>query len=192
MCTEGHSTQSVTGVVVSGEGAGDGERDEWPPTSPAPGLALGRSPRMVAVGPQHAAGDEHERREEHRRHGINGEPFLSCRVTQLYPTGVCVYFYYAFHYKGLERPSEVYAAIEHAAREEILAQGGSLSHHHGVGKLRAEFLPDVLSPTAMTWNAGAKRAVDPHNVFGTGNHGVDRTEAEQAATDAELRKRGSR
>ena len=26
--------------------------------------------------------------------GVEGKPFASCRVTQLYDTGVCVYFYF--------------------------------------------------------------------------------------------------
>ena len=31
---------------------------------------------------------------------------------------------------------KVFSEIEHNARDEILKQGGSLSHHHGIGKLR--------------------------------------------------------
>jgi len=40
----------------------------------------------------------------------------------------------------VKNPSEVFAELERAARDEILRSGGSLSHHHGVGKLRREFL----------------------------------------------------
>ena len=63
----------------------------------------------------------------------------------------------------------MYAELERAAREEILRSGGSLSHHHGVGKLRQRFLPAVLSPTALEWREGLKRAVDPDNLFGCAN-----------------------
>jgi alkyldihydroxyacetonephosphate synthase len=106
---------------------------------------------------------------EHRQHAIPGNPFISCRVTQVYQTGVCVYFYLAFYHKGLEEPSEVFAELERAARDEILLAGGSLSHHHGVGKLRRRFLPRIMSPTALEWSAGLKRVVDPGNVFGARN-----------------------
>ena len=74
--------------------------------------------------------------------GIPGRPFVTARVTQVYQTGVCVYFYFGFYHKGVERPVEVYAELEHAARDEILRCGGSLSHHHGIGKLRRGFLSD--------------------------------------------------
>ena len=106
---------------------------------------------------------------EYAKHGLPGKPFVSCRVTQVYPTGVCVYFYFAFYHKGVERPSEVFAELERCARDEILRSGGSLSHHHGVGKLRRHFLPRIMSPTALEWSAEVKRAIDPANIFGAAN-----------------------
>jgi len=111
-------------------------------------------------------------REEHAARRLPGVPFISCRITQLYDTGVCVYFYFAYHYKGVERPSDVFAELEHAARDEVLRSGGSLSHHHGIGKLREEFLPEIMSEPMLEWTRLIKRAVDPHNVFGAANHGV--------------------
>jgi alkyldihydroxyacetonephosphate synthase len=107
--------------------------------------------------------------DEYAALGLPGRPFVTCRVTQVYQTGVCVYFYFGFHHKGLERPNEVYAGLEHAARDEILKSGGSLSHHHGVGKLRQGFLPRVMSPAALAWARDMKRGIDPENIFGIGN-----------------------
>ena len=107
--------------------------------------------------------------QEHAKRGLPGKPFVSARVTQLYETGVCVYFYFAFYHRGVDDASEVYAELERGAREEILRSGGSLSHHHGVGKLRQRFLPAILSPAALAWREGLKRAVDPDDVFGCAN-----------------------
>jgi alkyldihydroxyacetonephosphate synthase len=107
--------------------------------------------------------------QEHAKRGLPGKPFASVRVTQLYDTGVCLYFYFAFHYKGVEHPSEVFAELERAARDEILRSGGSLSHHHGVGKLRQEFLPRVFSSEALAWRRRLKAALDPDGLFGAGN-----------------------
>jgi alkyldihydroxyacetonephosphate synthase len=108
-------------------------------------------------------------REEHRARGLPGDPFISARITQVYPTGVCVYFYYAIYYKGVENPSDVYAELERAARDEILRSGGSLSHHHGIGKLREQFLPRIASAGTLAWRDALKQAVDPSDVFGIGN-----------------------
>jgi alkyldihydroxyacetonephosphate synthase len=107
--------------------------------------------------------------QEHAKRGLPGRPFISVRVTQLYDTGVCLYFYFAFHYKGVDAPSDVFAELERAARDEILRSGGSLSHHHGVGKLRQPFLPRVFSPAALAWRRRLKQAVDPENLLGAGN-----------------------
>jgi alkyldihydroxyacetonephosphate synthase len=110
--------------------------------------------------------------EEYARRNLPGNPFLSARVTQLYDTGVCIYFYFGFYYKGVPNPHEVYLELENIARDEILKAGGSLSHHHGVGKLRRAFLPRIMSQTAIQWKRDLKKTLDPMNLFGAGNQGL--------------------
>lgn len=109
--------------------------------------------------------------EEHAKRNLPGKPFISCRVTQVYPTGAAIYFYFAYYFKGVDDPSEVFSQMEHAARDEVLKSGGSLSHHHGIGKIRRDFLPRVMSPGMMAWQRNIKNAVDPKNIFGSGNQG---------------------
>ena len=111
--------------------------------------------------------------EEYAARKLPGSPFISCRVTQVYQTGVCVYFYLAFFHQGVPDPVRTFNELERAARDEILKSGGSLSHHHGVGKLRRGFLGRVFSPTALEWGADVKQAIDPDNIFGIGNLGLD-------------------
>ena len=115
--------------------------------------------------------------DEHAKRDLPGKPFVTCRVTQLYDTGVAVYFYFAYHHKGVENPTHVYAEMEEAARDEVLRCGGSLSHHHGVGKIRSTFLPRIMSQEAMDWNRRTKEALDPNNIFACGNQ-VDALEKE--------------
>ncbi|XP_018404583.1 PREDICTED: alkyldihydroxyacetonephosphate synthase isoform X2 [Cyphomyrmex costatus] len=100
--------------------------------------------------------------------GIN-KYFISCRVTQTYDAGCCVYFYLAISYSNMENPVETYEAIEHAAREEILANGGSLSHHHGIGKIRASFYPEAVGDAGVSLYRATKAHLDPHNIFAAGN-----------------------
>lgn len=95
--------------------------------------------------------------------------FISCRITQTYDAGCCVYFYMALKFTNLENPVAIYEAIEHAAREEILANGGSLSHHHGIGKIRAPFYSKVIGEAGLSLYRATKAHLDPHNIFGTGN-----------------------
>jgi alkyldihydroxyacetonephosphate synthase len=101
--------------------------------------------------------------------GVAGQPYLSYRVTQTYHTGVCIYFTMAFSERGLADAGAAFHDVEQALRQVILDHGGSLSHHHGVGKLRQRFLPQVYTPAALELIRAAKRAVDPGNTFGVGN-----------------------
>ncbi len=118
---------------------------------------------------------------EYEKRGLPGKPFITCRVTQVYETGVCIYFYFGYYYKGVANPSEIYSEMEIAAREEILKSGGSLSHHHGIGKLRERFMDTIKSEASIAWNQEAKRAIDPQNIFGSGNHLVHSSQHEASA-----------
>lgn len=106
---------------------------------------------------------------ECKNKGVQFQPLSTCRVTQTYDTGACVYFYFAFNYRGLSDPVHVYEQVERAAREEILANGGSLSHHHGVGKLRKEWMRETVSNVGMGMLQSVKDYVDPKNIFGNRN-----------------------
>jgi alkyldihydroxyacetonephosphate synthase len=113
--------------------------------------------------------------------GVIGSPYLSYRVTQTYHAGVCVYFTMGFSGHGLADPAAAFEQIEHALRQVVLDHGGSLSHHHGVGKIRQSFLPQVHSAAGLELIRAAKRAVDPGNVFGIGNGACDRPHVDAAA-----------
>lgn len=102
-------------------------------------------------------------------HGVAGRPYLSYRVTQTYHTGVCIYFTMGFSGVGLDRADEVYHEIEQGLRQVILDQGGSLSHHHGVGKIRQQFLPQIQTEGSIKVLQELKKAVDPKNIFGARN-----------------------
>ena len=107
--------------------------------------------------------------EQCEAHNVHGKPYLAFRVTQTYHTGVCIYFTMGFSGKGLEKPIEIYHEIEHSLRQEILDNGGSLSHHHGVGKIRQQFLPQIQTENSIEVLRKTKEAIDPQNVFGIGN-----------------------
>jgi alkyldihydroxyacetonephosphate synthase len=110
--------------------------------------------------------------DEYKKRGLPGKPFVTSRITQVYQTGVAIYFYFGFYYKGIPNPSEVYLELEDIARAEILRSGGSLSHHHGIGKIRKQFLPDIMSETTLKLKKDVKKALDPQNVFGAGNQNL--------------------
>ncbi len=107
---------------------------------------------------------------KHAEYGLPGKPYVSPRITQLYHTGVCIYFTHGFSTKGVDKPDEVFGEIEHELRRTIMAAGGSISHHHGVGKLRKDFMDKTISPTTAEVLKGVKQAHDPQNIFGIRNN----------------------
>ena len=109
---------------------------------------------------------------ECEKHGVKYPPFSSCRVTQTYDAGACIYFYFVMNYNDMRQgsdPVHVYELVEQAAREEVLANGGSLSHHHGVGKIRTKWITQAVSDLGVGTMRSIKQYLDPENIFGSKN-----------------------
>lgn len=59
--------------------------------------------------------------------------------------------------------------VEVAARDECIANGGSISHHHGVGKVRKQWVEQTLSSGGVEMLRAVKQRIDPKNIFANGN-----------------------
>ena len=106
----------------------------------------------------------------HTQYSLPGSPYVSPRISQVYHTGVCIYFTHGFSIKGIQNPEQVFSEIEHQLRSTILQTGGSLSHHHGVGKIRKDFMDQTLSSASLELIKEIKKANDPKNIFGIRNN----------------------
>lgn len=85
----------------------------------------------------------------------------------MYHDGVCIYLYY-----GLNQCDDQLNIMEQLGsliKETVRQSGGSLSHHHGIGKKNTfrfgKALPDVSKE--ILWSL--KRKIDPKNIFAAGN-----------------------
>jgi alkyldihydroxyacetonephosphate synthase len=95
--------------------------------------------------------------------------FFCYRVSQIYKEGVCVYCTFGLPLDDTKRDIGIFAGIERETRLSILRYGGSLSHHHGIGKLRAEFIHDEFDESEIDVMTSIKSTVDPKNIFANGN-----------------------
>ncbi|NXI25245.1 ADAS protein, partial [Sterrhoptilus dennistouni] len=60
---------------------------------------------------------------ECKEKGVQFAPLSTCRVTQTYDAGACVYFYFAFNYRGISDPIHVYEQIEVMYKGTIVKEG---------------------------------------------------------------------
>ena len=94
----------------------------------------------------------------------------TCHLSHSYPDGACLYFTFAAT-PPAEDVEATYIALWEAGQRAVLAHGGNLSHHHGVGLNRARFLADALGP-AFGVLAAVKSALDPNGVLNPGKLGL--------------------
>ena len=96
-----------------------------------------------------------------------GSPRLSCRFTHVYPDGPAPYFTVIAPARRGEELAQ-WDAIKAAASEAVLAAGGTVTHHHAVGRDHRPWYdrqrPDPFA-AALT---AARRAVDPAGVLNPG------------------------
>jgi alkyldihydroxyacetonephosphate synthase len=91
---------------------------------------------------------------------LGGVGSVTCRLTHAYPDGAAPYFtVLAPAERGAEDAQ--WAAIKAVAGDEVLAAGGTITHHHAVGRdHRRWYDAQRPEPFAAAWRA-AKAALDP-------------------------------
>ena len=106
---------------------------------------------------------------------IPGAAVISCHQSHAYLDGACLYFTFA----GFPPEGSGAVGIESLYRKawaEIegatLDGGGALSHHHGVGKLRAGLVEQALGAPAHAVLSSLKTALDPHGILNPGALGL--------------------
>ncbi len=88
-------------------------------------------------------------------------------VSHSYPDGASLYFTFIFP-RQLDREVEQWLAIKRAASDAILMNGGTISHHHGVGTDHAPWLPEEKGEIGMSLLKATKRELDPRGVMNPG------------------------
>jgi alkyldihydroxyacetonephosphate synthase len=98
---------------------------------------------------------------------VCGGGTLNCRFTHVYTDGPAPYYTYSGLYKRGSW-TEQQAAIKQAASEAIMKAGGTITHHHAVGRLhRPWYDKQRPEPFAQALRA-VKHSIDPKGVLNPG------------------------
>ena len=84
-----------------------------------------------------------------------------------YATGTNIYFTFAGRPDRPEDLEGLYFRIWNAAMEATLAAGGTIAHHHGIGRVRREWLARELG-SAYPLLAKIRHAMDPFGIMNSG------------------------
>jgi alkyldihydroxyacetonephosphate synthase len=96
-----------------------------------------------------------------------GGGLVTCRFTHLYPDGPAPYYTII----APSRPGRQVAqwdAIKDAVSRALIGHGGTITHHHAVGKDHRPYYLAQNSPLSLAMLAAAKRAVDPRGIMNPG------------------------
>ena len=102
--------------------------------------------------------------------GVEGTIAASAHQSHSYTDGGCLYFTFAAQVEPDDR-DRYYRAVWDAGTAAVLAAGGALSHHHGVGLNRGRFVAEALGP-AFDVLVTTKAALDPNGILNPGKLGL--------------------
>jgi alkyldihydroxyacetonephosphate synthase len=99
--------------------------------------------------------------------GAQGSPVLVLgHVSHVYETGCSLYFTVVTA-TGAD-PVQRWTRAKAAVSEAILAAGGTISHHHGVGRDHKRWLAEELGPVGVRMLRAVKNELDPQGVMNPG------------------------
>jgi alkyldihydroxyacetonephosphate synthase len=115
--------------------------------------------------------------------GLGTPPAILCHISHVYPTGASLYFTIACAQS--EDPIAQWEAAKAAAGQAILAAGGSITHHHGVGADHVTLYPREVGALGVEVLRAVKRTLDPAGILNPGILVAREGGAATAGTDSE-------
>jgi alkyldihydroxyacetonephosphate synthase len=99
---------------------------------------------------------------------VTGRPgSVTCRFTHVYPDGPAPYF--TFQALGrFDALMDQWRTIKEAANEMVVAAGGTITHHHAVGRDHRSGYVRECPPLFADALRAAKRSLDPHGLLNPG------------------------
>jgi alkyldihydroxyacetonephosphate synthase len=104
-------------------------------------------------------------RETAPRPGARG--IIACHISHSYPNGASLYFTYIFP-RALDGDVAQWLAIKRAATDTIVAHGGTISHHHGVGEDHLPWMTQEKGTLGVDVLRAIKGALDPKGILNPG------------------------
>jgi alkyldihydroxyacetonephosphate synthase len=93
-------------------------------------------------------------------------PLVMCHVSHLYRSGASLYF--TFLARQSDAPLEQWRAAKCAASEAIVANGGTITHHHAVGRDHIEWMRAEVGEMGLDLIRAAKERLDPAGIMNPG------------------------
>jgi alkyldihydroxyacetonephosphate synthase len=98
---------------------------------------------------------------------IEGMITMSGHVSHCYTHGANIYFTFVATEHDPQKAVTVYDRAWKLTMEKTLAHGGTIAHHHGIGRLRKDWLKNELG-TSHQVLVTLKKALDPYGIMNPG------------------------
>ena len=94
-------------------------------------------------------------------------PFVACHISHLYPSGASLYFTFMAPQESADAIGQ-WRRVKREACDAIVAAGGTITHHHAIGRDHAQHLTAEATPLGLGALRAVKATLDPAGIMNPG------------------------
>jgi alkyldihydroxyacetonephosphate synthase len=100
-------------------------------------------------------------------HSALPDALVLCHVSHLYPHGASLYFT-VLAARSADDPVGQWRRAKHAATAAVVANGATVTHHHGIGTDHREWMGTEVGDLGVEVLRAVKATLDPHGILNPG------------------------
>jgi alkyldihydroxyacetonephosphate synthase len=100
--------------------------------------------------------------------GVENILNASAHSSHCYRSGLNLYFTFAAMPNDPKQMAAVYADGWRRIMDATIKEGGGISHHHGIGRVRRQWMSDEIGQAGVDLLKNLKKVLDPDNILNPG------------------------
>ena len=91
-----------------------------------------------------------------------------CYFSHVYGSGACLYYTFVLRDADDQAVEKRYESVWDQIATSCVEAGGTLTHHHGIGRLKTRYLDQELGTEGARLLRRIKKLLDPQGIFNPG------------------------
>jgi len=96
---------------------------------------------------------------------VDGMLSASAHSSHCYRSGINLYFTFAAKASDPSNMEAMYYDCWRRVMEAVIEGGGGISHHHGIGRVRRDYMPAEIGESGVKLLRNLKKVLDPNNIL---------------------------
>lgn len=96
---------------------------------------------------------------------VDGMLSAAAHSSHCYRSGINLYFTFVAQVDDPSKMDATYEDCWHRVMQATIAGGGGIAHHHGIGRVRRDYMPAEIGESGVNLLRSLKKTLDPDNIL---------------------------